>query len=189
MAKELKDMTVAEAKASGQTEAYNKLVAGYSTPNNAISSTDLQPQGNTILPPAPVYDNSNVQSGINNFTAKNNVDSEAEAIRLKSQKDAEGVSRLYKDIGVISGQQGQFMEEEGGYEAKKQYDEYTSQMEAEQLRLRRETENIRANNPTGGFGGALNQQLQAMERKSLSKQADIAILGNEIGRASCRERV
>jgi hypothetical protein len=176
--------------ASYDTETGKKTsatgVVSYQDPkagnDTAISSTDLQPQGNTNLPPAPVYDNSNVQSGINNFTAKNTVDSEAESIRLKSQKDAEGVSQLYKDIGVISGQQGQFMEEAGGYEAKKQYDEYTSQMEAEQLRLRRETENIRANNPNRGFGGALNQQLQDMERKSLSKQADIAILGNAAGR-------
>jgi len=182
MAKELKDMTVAEAKTSGQTEAYNKLVAGYSTPNNAISSTDLQPRGSTNLPPAPVYDNSDVQAGVNNFTAKNNVDAEAEALRAKSQKDAEGVSQLYKDIGVISGQQGQFMEQAGGYEAKKQYDEYTSQMEAEQLRLRRESEKLRATNPTGALASGLQNQLDDMERKSLSKQADIAILGNAAGR-------
>jgi hypothetical protein len=123
-----------------------------------------------------------VQSGINNFTAKNTVDSEAEAIRLKSQKDAEGVSQLYKDIGVISGQQGQFMEQAGGYEAKKQYDEYTSQMEAEQLRLRRESDKLRANNPTGALASGLQNQLDDMERKSLSKQADIAILGNAAGR-------
>jgi hypothetical protein len=176
--------------ASYDTETGKKTtstgVVSYQDPkagnDTAISSTDLQPQGNTNLPPAPVYDNSNVQSGINNFTAKNTVDSEAEAIRLKAQKDAEGVSQLYKDIGVISGQQGQFMEEAGGYEAKKQYDEYTSQMEAEQLRLRRESDKLRANNPTGALASGLQNQLDDMERKSLSKQADIAILGNAAGR-------
>lgn len=180
--KELKDMTVAEAKASGQTDAYNKLVAGYSTPNNAISSSDLQTTTPTNLPPAPVYDNSNVQSGINNFSATNQTNSEIEALKAKSQKDAEGVSQLYKDIGVISGQQGQFMEEAGGYEAKREYDEFASKLEQEQLRLRRETEKLRETNPGGALESGLNFRLQDIERKSLSKQADIAILGNAAGR-------
>jgi hypothetical protein len=55
-------------------------------------------------------------------------------------------------------------------------------MEAEQLRLRRESEKLRANNPTGALASGLQNQLDDMERKSLSKQADIAILGNAAGR-------
>jgi hypothetical protein len=55
-------------------------------------------------------------------------------------------------------------------------------MEAEQLRLRRESDKLRANNPTGALASGLQNQLDDMERKSLSKQADIAILGNAAGR-------
>lgn len=148
----------------------------------AITSNQLTPRNETILPTTPTFDNSKVEGNVNDFTAKNKTDAEIERLRTESNKGTAEISNLIKDIGITTAKEGEFLESEGGYEAKKQYDEYASQLEQEQLRLRRETDRIRADNPTGGFGGALSQQLADIERKSLSKQADIAILGNAAGR-------
>lgn len=160
-----------------ETEALNAEGA-----NQNIISDQLAPNTPTNLPPAPTYDNSKVEQGVNDFTAKNTTDSEIAKLKADSAKDATGVSDLLKDIGLTSAKEGSFVEQEGGYEAKKQYDEYSSQLEQEQLRYRREADRIREQNPGGMLSSGLNYTLQELERKSLSKQADIAILGNAAGR-------
>jgi hypothetical protein len=160
-----------------ETEALNADGA-----NQNITSDQLAPNTPTNLPPTPTYDNSKVEGNVNDFTAKNTTDSEIEKLKADSAKDATGVSDLLKDIGLTSAQEGSFVEQEGGYEAKKQYDEYSSQLEQEQLRYRREADRIREQNPGGMLSSGLNYSLQELERKSLSKQADIAILGNAAAR-------
>jgi hypothetical protein len=57
-------------------------------------------------------------------------------------------------------------------------DSYTNQIEQEQIANRRLIENLQKNNPQGAFGGALTDKIQNLERDSLSKQADLAILQN-----------
>lgn len=58
--------------------------------------------------------------------------------------------------------------------AKKRSDELTSMLEQEQLTNRRKIEELRKNE-RGLFGGALEQEVERLNRESLSKQADIAI--------------
>jgi hypothetical protein len=62
--------------------------------------------------------------------------------------------------------------------AKKLADTYTSQIEAEQLANRRAIENIQKNNPQGLFNVGAEQEINRLNRDSLSKQADLAILQN-----------
>lgn len=62
--------------------------------------------------------------------------------------------------------------------AKKLADSYTSQIEAEQLATRRAIENIQKNNPQGLFNAGAEQEINRLNRDSLSKQADLAILQN-----------
>lgn len=63
-------------------------------------------------------------------------------------------------------------------DARKAVDEYASQLEAEQLSNRRRLERLREKNPEGLFGGALEDEIYRLNSKSLSKQADLAILQN-----------
>lgn len=62
--------------------------------------------------------------------------------------------------------------------ALKEYNNYTSQIEAEQLANRRAIESMQKNNPQGLFGGALQDEVARINRDSVSKQADLAILQN-----------
>jgi hypothetical protein len=176
----IRDNALDPGLSSGQ-EVLNPVTTN-EVKNSAITSESLLPQETTNLPPVPTYDNSKVEGNVNDFSAKNKTDAEIEKLKADSQKGSSEISTLIKDIGITSGQEGSFVEQEGGYEAKKQYDQYASQLEQEQLRLRRETDRIRAENPGGMLSSGLNYSLQELERKSLSKQADIAILGNAAGR-------
>lgn len=60
--------------------------------------------------------------------------------------------------------------------AKKDSDNYTSQLEQEQLAIRRQIESLQNNNPTGKLSGGVAIEADRLNRQSLSKQADIAIL-------------
>ncbi len=66
--------------------------------------------------------------------------------------------------------------------ARKLVDSYTSQIEAEQLATRRLVENIQKNNPQGMFNAGAEQEINRLNRDSLSKQADLAILQNSANR-------
>lgn len=61
-------------------------------------------------------------------------------------------------------------------EAQKKVNQYTSMLEQEDLSTRRAIENLQKNNPQGLFGGALEQEVNRLNRESLSRKADIAIL-------------
>ncbi len=62
--------------------------------------------------------------------------------------------------------------------ARQEADRYTSEIEAKANATRRQVEELRKNNPTGSFGGALEDQIKDIERASLSEQADLSILQN-----------
>jgi hypothetical protein len=74
------------------------------------------------------------------------------------------------------------MEQKAGIDAKSQkVTDYTNQLEAEQHALRRQVERIEKNKE-GMFGGAVQQEVNRVERESLSKQADIALLQSAANR-------
>lgn len=107
-------------------------------------------------------------------------ETEKEIAKIKAQAEAEksGIASLISQIGTEQGKESQYITAEGGDTAQKEYDKYKSDLEAEQLSLRRATERLQRENPQGLFGGGLQQEISRLERESLSKQADIAILGN-----------
>lgn len=59
--------------------------------------------------------------------------------------------------------------------------DYTNQLEAEQLAMRRRSEKIRKND-AGLFAGAIEDEVGRVERESLSKQADLALLQSAANR-------
>ena len=82
------------------------------------------------------------------------------------------------ELGKQPLKEDQYLKEIGADKAKLAFEEYESQLEGEKNGLRRKMDLLRQTNPTGALTVGLQSQLDDMERKSLSKQADIAILGN-----------
>ena len=141
----------------------------------AITSQSLSPTQPMVLPNAVISSDTNAASDlITKTTEENKVNAakEAKDTALKEVNDASlkiaGQSKRQDDIFV----------QEGGDVARKDFDNYTSQIESEQTAIRRTTDNLRKNNPEGLGVGALNNRIQEAERTSLSKQADLAILQN-----------
>lgn len=106
-------------------------------------------------------------------------DTDKEVAKIQAQKTSQenDISSLISQLGVEQGKEAQYITQEGGDLAQKEYDRYSSELEAEKLALRRATEKLQKNQQ-GLFGGALEQEVSRLERESLSKQADLAILGN-----------
>lgn len=105
---------------------------------------------------------------------------QAEQARLKAEKTTQegGIQTLLKNIGIEQGKEATFATELGADKAQQEYDRFASELEAEQLANRRRIESLQKNNPQGLFGGGLEQEINRINNESLSKQADIAILGN-----------
>jgi hypothetical protein len=95
-------------------------------------------------------------------------------------KETESQRTDITDIMKVLGQEGQMREQlfqESGVDvARKAVDEYTSAIEAEQLAMRRQLEKTRMT--FGGTTAGLQDELGRVERESLAKQADLAILQN-----------
>lgn len=95
-------------------------------------------------------------------------------------KETETQRTDISDIMKVLGQEGQIREQlykEGGAdEARLATDEYTSAIEAEQLAMRRQLEKTRTT--FRGTTAGLQDEMGRVERESLAKQADLAILQN-----------
>lgn len=87
------------------------------------------------------------------------------------------LQNIFQRIAGIPQNQEAEYQKQGVDTAKQQVDDYTSQIEAEQLATRRQTEALQKN-PQGMFGGAVEQEINRVNRESVSKQADLAILQN-----------
>lgn len=95
-----------------------------------------------------------------------------EALKKSSDKASADVLRGILDAGNTSAGV-DYAEQDM---ARKEANKYSQQIQSEQLALRRQQENILKNNPTGALRGGQADLLANIERDSLSKQADIAIL-------------
>lgn len=160
------------------TETGEKTLGTTPTPSVNVGAI---PVDNLATTPAPI----NLQPPKTNLAPNITLpeaqsETEKEIAKIKAQKSSEesGISSLIKDLGIEQGKEAQYITAEGGDTAQKEYDKYKSDLEAEQLSLRRTTERLQRENPEGLFGGGLQQEIDRLERQSLSKQADIAILGN-----------
>lgn len=94
---------------------------------------------------------------------------------LASQKD--DILGLIEGIGNSQGIKNDLYKKEGVDKAKKEVDEFTSRLEAEQHSNRRRIEAIQKN-PEGLFAGGMEQEVNRVNSESLTKQADLAILQN-----------
>jgi len=145
-----------------------------------ITSGSLTPSTPMVLPNAVIpSDTSSASELITASTAANKAEADKVAAAKASKDSAlKDVNDASLKIAGQSQRQDDIFVQEGGDIARKDFDEYTSQIEAEQLAVRRATDALRKNNPEGLGVGALNNRIQEVERKSLSKQADLAILQN-----------
>jgi len=152
--------------------------------SGAITSDRLAPRTRVTLPtqnqPVPA---SGLQPAINSSiqTAKtqseqDRADREASLTTQKSglDKSIEDIMGLNTEIGNVENTVDRTSQDT----AQKEADRLTSEIEAEQLANRRKIENLQKNNPQGLFGGALQDEVNRIDRESLSKQADLAILQN-----------
>ncbi|MCK9370982.1 hypothetical protein M0R04_13815 [Candidatus Dojkabacteria bacterium] len=116
------------------------------------------------------YIESNNQSIINEQT-KTEEDAKAKLATGENE-----ITNLIRTLGTSGQMQEDAYQAEGVDDAKKQLDEYTSQIEAEQLANRRQIESLQNTNPDGITKGAAQDEINRINRQSLSKQADLAIL-------------
>ena len=98
-----------------------------------------------------------------------------EKASLANQKD--DILGLIEGIGNSGQIKNDLYKKEGVDKAKKEVDEYTSRLEAEQHATRRRVEAIQKN-PQGLFAGGMEQEINRVNSESLTKQADLAILQN-----------
>lgn len=151
--------------------------------SNVISTDQLQSaQPYNLNLPTPRVPSSGLESAITGSVTTYKTQSEQErAMREAAQTDTRaGLDRsineimgLQTEIGNVGNTVDRTMEDT----ARKEADRYTSEIEAEQLAVRRKIEALQKN-PQGMTAGAIADESNRFERESLSKQADLAILQN-----------
>lgn len=184
MAKELKDMTVAEAKASGQEQEYSNLVAGYGqgtpsnlvAPTNTINSEQLAPTTGLELPktkPTPTVAtglNASIETQTQDYKDQATKDAETEA---KTSRDE--LTTLIKSSIGETGLTDTAYREEGVDTAKKELNDINNQIISEQVANRRRIEQIEKNAP-GGLVSGVQSEVNRVNRESVAKQADLAVI-------------
>lgn len=155
----------------------------------SISSANLKPTAPMVLPnktftPTDVGGvGAMVQTTIASQKSERQRQADLELAQAKAEK-SKGIQDIL-DLEAMVGQESRLKEREYTKEKvdeyKSQVTDFTNKLEAEQLALTRKLEDL-DKNPQGLFGGGLQQEKDRIERDSLRKQADIAILGNAFQR-------
>jgi len=101
-----------------------------------------------------------------------------EADRLSADKNKQegGISDLIKEMGIISGSEKTIAAGLGAETAQLEINRLSKDLIGEQRAFELQKRDIEARNPGGLFGGAQKDLINNLERASLQKQADIAIL-------------
>ena len=171
----------------------NKLNVGQQTTasplNNTITPNSLAPVKPLVLPTvSPVSTANATQDYIGSTTNAIKTDAASKLLaEQQATKDNTG-STLKTTLDSILGTNtdianvGNTIDRTAQDIAKKQSDQYTSQIEAEQLANRRAIEDLTRNNPGGLSTEQLNGKINNLNRESVSKQADLAILQNAANR-------
>lgn len=150
-------------------------------PNNLVGIDTLQGSGTKLeIPVLSPYSFGGLEGAMEGLTTQNQTQADLQAKAETEKKSSNKVlDELYASLGVTNtalGNVSSSVSREEQDAARKKFDEYTSQLEQEQLANRRRLERLQKENPEGLFGGGLEQELSRLNRESLSKQADIAIL-------------
>ncbi len=160
-----------------------KEVNPASNSNLIAADTLTQTETPPIMPPVGTSTSADGLAGVVTASTDTN---KADAAALKVRTDAQATAK--SDLGTTLqdildtntkiSKAGSTIDRTAEDKARKEADAYTSQIEAEQLANRRQVEKLQKNNPEGLFGGALTDAINNMNAKSVSKQADLAILQN-----------
>lgn len=150
-------------------------------PSGSITSQTLSGTTKplTLPPPTSQTLTTGVQDYITsqNQSIKTEQQKQLDADKAKLDQDKNDITSLITDLGNSQGIKNDLYKSEGVDKAKKDVDEYTSQLEAEQHSNNRRIESIKKN-PTGLFAGGMEQEVNRINSESLTKQADLAILQN-----------
>lgn len=145
--------------------------------NGVLRSDDFrEEQDFQISEPSPVVSAPGLQGSIDSTLASQQRQREREAEQA-GQKEEQSFEDFTKAITERI-TESEIRDREGGDVdvAQKEVDEFESQLEQEQLALRRQTERVQQE--AGLTKGQANARISELERKSLTKQADIAVLLN-----------
>lgn len=150
-------------------------------PTSTITSETLSGNAKPLKLPPPTVQT--LTTGTQDYISSQN-----QSVKTEQQKQVDlekrqldnqrnDITSLITDLGNSQGIKNELYKTEGVDTAKKQVDEYTSQLEAEQLSNTRRIQAIQKN-PQGLFAGGMEQEVNRVNSESLTKQADLAILQN-----------
>lgn len=139
--------------------------------NGVITSDQLKPSPTLNLPDAPKYTYGGIPGATEALVTQAKTDQQNQ---LDLQKQGVDNSlKQYMDELVNSGNISSSVDRTAQNTAKEKYNYYTSLLEQENLANRRAIEAIQSR---GGLASQVDAEVADVNRKSLSKQADIAIL-------------
>lgn len=158
---------------------YNTETGEKTTANTITADSLNNKEKPLVLPPkTPMtgYDSLGgaIDANLAGYKENRKAEQDLRAKELESGKSE--ISDLMLSIGQPGVVREKLYKEQGVDEARKQADDYTSQIEAEALSSRRRVEDILKNNPTGALRGGQADLIKNIERESISKRADLAIL-------------
>lgn len=151
------------------------LNAPFPTANLSTTSLNLQP---TIPPTAAAGASQYIQSAAQGMQQQLINEQQQEQARLQStvNDQTNQIGGIYERLIGQSNRNEEIYKENNVDRLKKTVDKYTNQIESEQVASRHQIEQLQRNNTEGLFGGALQTRANQIERDSLSKQADLAVL-------------
>ncbi|HAS92264.1 MAG TPA: hypothetical protein DCS12_08545 [Clostridiales bacterium] len=105
------------------------------------------------------------------------LEAEEQKIETKAKDSDTKYRNVLEDIGVIEGKESEYAEELGATKSRQEYKKYSDELTKEKRALETEIRKLEEN-PEGMSSFGLQSTIANIERKSLQKQADLAILGN-----------
>lgn len=154
--------------------------------NQSITSKGLAPVTPFALPQTPTSGASGLQGFFESFLKGQQANIAAQRTKVdEAQKATEARRAEFEKTALALGQvptEQARLEEEAGIAGKaEKVTDYTNQLEAEQRALTKQIEAVRAN-PSGMLAGALESEVNRVQRDSLTKQADLALLQSAANR-------
>lgn len=152
----------------------------YNSASPTINSDTLKPAKALSLPPqVPQTLASGTQAYIQsqNNSVKTEQQNALDLQRKELDRNKNDIVSVIDQLGHPTADKNAEYEAQGVNTAKKQVDEYTSQLEAEQVANAHQVTALRKN-ALGTFSGGMEQEINRINQDSLTKQADLAILQN-----------
>lgn len=136
---------------------------------NPMPLESLQDTNETVLPTQ--------KTDTTTFPELTPLQAEEKRIQDTSTQSDEEYRKTLEDIGVVEGREREYAEELGATENRLLYKDYENKLMLEKRAMNREIARLQEE-PQAVSQAFLNSMIADVERKSLQKQADLAILGN-----------